>query len=294
MKEPPIQALTFYQHNRYRSLLPFHLPVGKSGEWRVQIKTHRKGETLDVISMRNALFMGLRPSRIKLESDTRIHFLKQGGGTWMSTVPQEVEQCQRQLMNFSGRVLVGGLGLGLAVGILELNPRVSEIDVVEISEDVINLIEPYLPQNKTTVWERDLYSFLRMARKNKTEYDYAFYDIWCPTGQRTLTDHVIPLRKLSRGIVRQHCIECWNEEEMLGQVRMGLNTLVHFVYGSNQFRTLPKDLYRDANPEQYAFFNWLRMKRPTTAEADEAIEGYVTALKDPGVFSKYWGKWNKP
>jgi hypothetical protein len=36
---------------------------------------------------------------------------------WMSTLPQEIEQHERQLANFHGDVLVGGLGLGLAIAL---------------------------------------------------------------------------------------------------------------------------------------------------------------------------------
>lgn len=299
MRPSPVKSITFFKHNRYRSLLPFHLPQKSLGRWRVKVETRKKGDVLDVVGMRNALFMGLKPTKIKLESDVRIHWLEERGkAKWMSTMPQEIEQHERQLSRFEGRVLVGGLGLGVAIGILENNPRVTKIDVVEISGGLIKLIEPHLGfASKTEIHHRDLYAYLKLAKKLGYTYDYAFYDIWCPTGQMVLDQHVIPLRRLSQDIIAQENIECWNEEEMLGQIRLGLHNLVSMqvVPELRPHGDIAKlrQFYQQSNPQQYPFYNWLITMKPTARYAFNAIGGYVDLLKDPAAFNFKWGKWSK-
>jgi len=46
-----------------------------------------------------------------------------------------------------GKVLIGGLGLGLIIHHLATNKKVKSIDVVEINKDVIDLIKPLLPED---------------------------------------------------------------------------------------------------------------------------------------------------
>lgn len=300
MTEAP--SVTIYRGTDRRDyFLPFPLPEGRSGKFSVTTKRHEKGEKLTVVSMRNAIFMGLPPTSCVLSRPAYTHWLKEDDhAMWMSTMPQEVEQHERQLQGFSGRVLVGGLGLGLAVGILERNPLVEEITVCELSGDVIKLIEPHAKRRPSTViLERDLYEHLRICKKSGKEYDFAFYDIWCPTGQTILTQHVIPLRRLSVGIIPQSQIECWNEAEMIGQVRMSIQTTLQYYESRPDDHPLlacEAKIFRSckrAHAEAWPFLNWLRKEKPQHEEARAAGEAYVEALSDPVEFDKSWRKYAK-
>ncbi len=289
--------VTIYRGKDRRDyFLPYHLPTGKSGQFSVTTKRHEKGEKLTVVSMRNAIFMGLEPMSVLLDRPVYTHWLQEEGrAMWMSTMPQEVEQHERQLANFHGRVLIGGLGLGLAVALLENNPSVEEITVCELSMDVVALVGPHVQRRSNTViLQRDLYEHLRICRKTKKQYDCAFYDIWCPTGQSVLTQHVIPLRKLSVGVVPQGSIECWNEAEMIGQVRMSIqNTLTYYEQQPDKHPLLACDEKRfqsckKAHAEQWAFTNWLRKERPSLNSAKLAADNFISALSDPVEFKKSW------
>lgn len=55
---------------------------------------------------------------------------------------------QRLAEACKGKVLIGGLGLGLILRHLKRNKNVSKIVVVEINKDVIELIKPLLPEDK--------------------------------------------------------------------------------------------------------------------------------------------------
>lgn len=72
-----------------------------------------------------------------------------------------------------GKVLVGGLGLGLVASALVKNPKVSNIDVWEINPHVINLVKPYIDP-KINVMEGDIY-------EAPGGYDTVILDMWVTT-----------------------------------------------------------------------------------------------------------------
>lgn len=288
--------------DRRHYTLPFHLPEGKRGQWRVTVKEHKVGEKLTIVSMRNAIFMGLKPASAICDRPIYTHWLEQRGGgrngTWMTSMPQEIEQHERQLKNFHGDVLVGGLGLGVAVALLDRNPRVESIMVVELSKSVIDLVHPHVPETKALfVIQQCLYKRLRELKKLKVTFDCAFFDIWCPTGQSVLDEHVIPLRRLSRDIISQDKIECWNESEMIGQVRMSVSTAVQF-YEANprghhplllcEQETFESPSLKRAHGCQWTFLNWLRNEKPSVKQAQEKSESFLQALSNPIRFDAEW------
>lgn len=70
-----------------------------------------------------------------------------------------------------GRVLMTGLGLGMAASWLAQKPEIELIDVVEIEQDVIELVAPHLPSKKINVVRGDAYSLSPRLR-----YDYVWHD----------------------------------------------------------------------------------------------------------------------
>lgn len=277
--------------------LPFPMNVGKSGKMQIEIYVEPAGARLPVVSMRNALFMGLRQTVLTLTEPLHIHRLKQNGyGVWMTTMPQEVEQHIRQLKGFHGTVLVGGLGLGVAVAILEKMPKVKKIIVVEKSKDVINLVWPYLPKRKTSIVNDDLYHYLEEAKANSCHCDCAFYDIWCPTGEAVLVEHTMPLRRLSEGVVTSR-IECWNEDEMIGQVRMECMTGTLMMDAENKSWPHPincdeatfKKIQRRLDLTWY-FHRWVRTQKPTKEQAVAMVEVFCETIKMPRLFDERWVK----
>ena len=294
------------------SFLPFFLPAGKSGNVEIQHKIAKKGDKLTVVSMRNAIFMGLRPTSLLLPCDVLVHWLiendKNGNkiATWMSTMPQEIEQHERQLARAHGDVLVGGLGLGLACALLSKNRRVRSITCVEKNADIIKLVRPYLARPNRPkgifVMHADLFEFLKKMKRDGRRFDFAFYDIWCPTGERVLTEFVLPLRKASIGVVEQYNIECWNELEMIGQVKMGIASRLMFEFNNDDRRTDLKvstasdvrfNDMRKAMRETWPFWNWLRKKRPSEAAAKIVSESYIAHLQDAVAFKRFWARFDK-
>jgi len=294
-----MKAFPTYEHKGRIFSLPYHLPEGKSGKFSVSVEFKAAGTRLPVVSMRNALFMGLKATVLTLDEPIGVHTLKESGaGTWMSSLPQEVEQHTRQLAKMRGKVLVGGLGLGLAVGLLDRNPNVAKVVVVERSKDVIKLVGAHLPKGKVSVIQADIYQYLHHARNFGVEFNSVFLDTWCPTGERVLEEDVMPLRRLCQGIVPNHRIECWNEDEMIGQVKMGCQTALGGYLATDLPQDSPFKAWTACDDDTFHrnkrgigvswyYVHWLRTVRPKAEAALQGLEAFVRACKDPAEFDTW-------
>jgi len=105
------------------------------------------------------------------------------GETVMTDEPVNWIGMQKLAEHCYGRVLCGGLGLGLIVHALNKNEKVTEIKVAEINRDVIELVEPLLPStNKLSVDLCDIHKF-----SNAQLYDTVILDMWVGKGSKDMT-----------------------------------------------------------------------------------------------------------
>lgn len=100
------------------------------------------------------------------------------GTLWMSDTRDEILD-HSWLLSAHGRVLVHGLGLGVALNMLMLNPKVTAIDVIEISSDVVNLVLPSFEGRegfeKVNVRVEDALTY---KTERGARWDFAWHDIW--------------------------------------------------------------------------------------------------------------------
>ena len=78
----------------------------------------------------------------------------------------EAEQLSSE---FSGKVLLCGLGLGITASIMEINDNIIQIDVVEIDQEIIAIVPEFT--DKVKIINADIF-------EHEGEYDYAYIDIW--------------------------------------------------------------------------------------------------------------------
>lgn len=286
-----------YTHHFKDYSLPYWLPEGRKGRMQITIHFEPAGARLPVVSMRNALFMGLRRTELVLDKALGIHTLQENGhGTWMSSMPQEIEQHHRQLAGLKGRVLIGGLGLGLAPALLNSMEEVEQVVVVEKSFEVLDLVGKYIPKKKVSIVHTDLYEYLLRAKKKKMRFDCAFYDIWCSTGERTLLEHIHPLKQLSQGIVSIERIQCWNEDEMLGQVRSACQNLALFLtlekgHAMRGILDCPQekwDAFKTHHGLAAYFCDWVRNARPSVQQLTDRVDEFIADARNPVTFAKKW------
>lgn len=106
----------------------------------------------------------------------------------MSDTPFEQSSNRYFVLDASGDVLIGGLGIGMVVHSLlhrhELEkPKYStrildpvrSITVVEIDHRVIELVEPYVRDDRLTVIQGDVFEWKPL---NGMKYDSLWFDIW--------------------------------------------------------------------------------------------------------------------
>jgi len=103
---------------------------------------------------------------------------------WMVDDPLHTFGMMGLADNSEGKVLVAGLGLGIIVHYLVQNPKVKQIDVVEINKNVIELIKPLLPKSRKLKIIHD--NFYRYLQNTTKEYDTIIVDLWVGKGNRKM------------------------------------------------------------------------------------------------------------
>lgn len=275
------------------------IPEGKSGKFEIKHRVYPAGSMFRTASARTAIFGKHECVKVVIDGPVIVHELRESGGVWMTDLPIEQAQIDPALEPMRGNVLVGGLGLGYAAQTLALKPSVDQVTVIERSPEVIDLVAEHLrggktkKRNKIRVIEADLHVWLR--ENPQLRFDWAFYDIWAPDGERVLFDHVLPLRELSRGIVPDENVRCWNEDVMRGQLFVQLVSRLQMlqhpeVFGESglsldKLCELPAG--KDAKMlRSFAmcvpFFQAFRDGRFTLAEANERARVYVENYGIPG------------
>lgn len=198
----------------YREL-PRYVPVSQNGVSITQ-RTFPAGEAITVISHRTAFLTGTRALKVHFDQPIERFNLQDKDGTWMTTDLQELAQLVpyvRALQKYP-RVLVGGLGLGVAASLLA---RTVKVVAVEINQDIAALVSPFLG-SQVRVVVTDLFAYLRHVQRG--DFNAAYFDIWRSTGEWRWQTMVVPLRRIAAGRIRK--ILCWQEGEMIGQVGRGL------------------------------------------------------------------------
>ena len=213
---------------------PIDLPEGSSGNMTI---THKivTGST-PIISLREWYTRGMkgRPCSAQLDNPLRYHELSEAGvGVWMTDLPSELNQAYEALhaMPPRGRVLVGGLGLGILPKLLTLQAQVDQVTVVERSPDVIRLCADRANYH---VVRSDIADYLRIC----TQFDCYYLDTWQGTNESCWWDQVIPLRRVIANRFGRKPVWCWAENIMLGQIRRAATTQAgkHWHY-----RALPEN-----------------------------------------------------
>jgi len=142
-------------------------PISKRGKVRLSRKRYKRGFYI---------MEGVRGyDYFTVKKPIPVTSLIVGKETWMVDDPMHWYGMQELAKAASGKVLVGGLGLGLVIHALEENEAVTAVDVVEIEEDVVGLISPLIEMRKTDIINDDFWLYLY---RTKETYDTCILDIW--------------------------------------------------------------------------------------------------------------------
>ncbi len=235
---------------------PIALSEARVGRFAIVHHTFTPGNGgVALVSLREAFLTGRKPVQLRITKPMLIHQLveyRANGveGVWMSDEPQELRQCAEWLRSVKprGRVLVGGLGLGVVASWLARLPTVRHVEVVELEQDVVDLVA--VRQSGYTVRRDDIAEFLRRAPE--WLWDFAFLDTWRGTNEATWWDTVMPLRRIVGNRFGRQRVHCWAEDMMLGQVRRAFfvgNRSTQQRLGGEGLRGVADPIPAQTNPE---------------------------------------------
>lgn len=191
------------------------IPEDRSGDVRIEHRRTDPGGSIPVVGLRESFYTGLPQCSLTFKDGVETTWLlSEEHGTWMSDMPCEIVQMERELVQrVSGNVLIGGLGLGILANMVSKRSKVRKIVVVENSPHVIKLVGPHMPRNVEIV-EADVHDFVKVLKKG--EFGTALLDTWQSTGEWTWQTEVVPLRRVISNKIR--ATRCWQESVMRGQV----------------------------------------------------------------------------
>lgn len=182
------------------------------GKYEIKIVVVPAGKQLTVVSTRNWMMMGYKKLNVVYDCPRLLIKLFKKGRLLMSDSPQEMFLQYEAYKNAKGRVLVGGLGLGLYANMIATKKEVTEVVVVEIDEDVIKLCKP--KNKKIKVIHDDIWEFIKTTDE---VFDYAYIDIHYSTGCMEYLRTVLPMRKILKQRFPWMSVDFWGEEEMKAQ-----------------------------------------------------------------------------
>jgi hypothetical protein len=207
-------------HLRLQNLLDNRpeIPEGELDRVKIEHVHHAPGSNLIVVSPRNAIFMDQRPTRLIFHQGYKEQQLSYEGGVWMTDTPQEIWQMDEIIKIANGNVVVGGLGLGIVSHLISLlNHNVKVVVTVEKDQRVIDLVSDYIAHDVCDL--SDIHEWLDTFIPGTA--DFMFLDTWQSTGETTWFEQIVPLRRKCRTKIEASNVLCWNEEEMMGQLRQG-------------------------------------------------------------------------
>lgn len=236
-----------YKHAIYKS--PISLPAARSGPVRIEHVDYTPGEKLPVIGMRQAIVRGISPTFFEVDEPLRIHELwHDEHGMWMSDRPEELNQIGEMLSTLVpyGKVVVGGLGLGILALTLAERRGVQAVTVIEQDPNVIKLCAR---RDKYLVLQDDIMAFIK---DSKVRADYYLLDTWQGTSESTWWEHVMPLKRaIRKKWGKLAVIHCWAEDIMWGQIRQSI--LLGNQFGRSwYYKCLPAKM---SEGEARSFFN---------------------------------------
>lgn len=158
------------------------VPDGISGNWSVSTFTVADDDFSQRISMMKYR-RGVPGGTYKR--------LMRGAETIMSNTPDEIKDCRSFIFNAKGSILINGLGLGVVLKAILAKPEVTEVTVIENSEDVIKLVAPYYNDPRLTIIHADAFTWNPPKGK---KYDCVWHDIW----DNLCGDNVEEMKKLHR------------------------------------------------------------------------------------------------
>jgi len=149
------------------------IPAGKRGEWeilKIKISNH-EAHAFNLKKVING-----RPERSILPGTYTQ--LRRSGGIVMTDTPAEIIDLQEIISRAKGKILINGLGLGVVLNPILANHLVTNVVVIEISQDLIDLVGRYYLQKYSPRLKIIYSDALTYSLHKNDRYNLVWHDIW--------------------------------------------------------------------------------------------------------------------
>lgn len=124
----------------------------------------------------SAMFSGTSGDFYDFKEGTYTRLIEKGclGNIVMSDTPMEIRTNMDFLYQAHGNILIGGLGLGIILKILEKMDNIKSVTVIEKNQEIIDLVldQLNLPDNFKVI-QSDIFEY-----KPTEKFDTIYFDIW--------------------------------------------------------------------------------------------------------------------
>lgn len=161
------------------------IPEGQRGDWRIA-----RFEISEPAARLENLHLTINGYGYRYVEPGTFTSLTYCGGLVTSDTRAELRDHFEPVQRAQGQVLINGLGLGIVTEACLKKPEVEHVTVIEISENVIALVKPYLEQRydgRLAVIHADA---LTWQPPRGVIYDVVWHDIWnniCLDNWETMT-----------------------------------------------------------------------------------------------------------
>ena len=117
--------------------------------------------------------------------------LMRDGTLVMSDTPAEMRDHYEAVHRAKGSCLINGLGLGMVLKAVLKKPEVTDVTVVELSQEVIDMVSPHYQDERVAFVHADA---LEYKPSTKKLYQMVWHDIW----DNICSDNLPQMQKLHR------------------------------------------------------------------------------------------------
>jgi len=187
------------------------IPENKINKWSIVKFT---------VSKDDAFFFNIRARGRGIREGEYTKLVCEGRGIIMSDTPAEMSDHYSAVRNAKGHCLINGLGLGM-VAIACLNkPEVTKVTIIEMEQDVIDLVSPFLQKqygDKVEIIHKSAFEYIPPTG---IRYGMVWHDIW----DDICTDNWEEYKKLNRKYGRKTEWQgSWAKPELLTRLRQEKN-----------------------------------------------------------------------
>lgn len=190
----------------------FKIPLGKSIEkGEAKISTYEFSEEKNPFYNMKVIMSGGHMMRMDAGDYVRLEIENE---LMMSDTRMEKDSNREFCYEAKGRVLIAGLGIGLVLHNLTQSiceGKVTEIIVVEKSQDLIDLVSPYFQNNidKLKIIQGDIFEW---SPTKGEKFNTIYFDIWPKISVDNLEEMKKLHRRFKRFLDRAH--PCWMDSWM--------------------------------------------------------------------------------